>query len=150
MIEVNGNNFIVASNDALVKAYEAGNTKTGLSPDVEKEIGNKSSAVYIDIAAILQKSNSTDTGEMKTLQAARSTFKNFIAFTDKGNDKTTKGGLELNTVTSNENSLASIAKFLAIAHEEDLRHRKNFDMHPPVAVDSIPGMNEEPEKSDAE
>ena len=107
-------------------------------------------AAYFDIAGMLQKSSSGDSAAMKSLEAARSTFKNFIAFTEKGDGKTTKSRLELNTVNSSENSLASIARFIAIAHEEGMKHRNNFEIHPPFGTDSIPGMPNVPEEKDTE
>jgi hypothetical protein len=150
VIETTNDNLFIASDDALVKAYQSGNNKSALLPDVEKEIGNKSMAMYVDVAAMLQKINSTDTSGIKTTQAAQATFKNFIAYTDKGDGKTTKGSLELNTVNASENSLASLAKFISIAHEEDLKHEKHFEMHPPFAADSIPDTEHTPGEKDSE
>jgi len=150
VIETTNDNLFIASDDALVKAYESANSKSALIPDVEKEISNKTAAMYVDIAAMLQKTNSTDTADLKTMQAAQATFKNLIAFADKGDGKTTKGTLELNTVNGNENSLASIVKFMAIAHEEGFKPRENYKMHPPVSADSIPGTQDIPGEKDSQ
>ena len=61
---------------------------------------------------MLQKTNSSDTSSVKTMQAAQATFKNFIASTDKTDGKSTNANLELNIVNTNENSLASLVKFM--------------------------------------
>ena len=55
VIETTNNNLFIASDDALVKAYEAGNNKSALTNDVEKEIDDKSMAMYVDIAAYAAK-----------------------------------------------------------------------------------------------
>jgi hypothetical protein len=129
VIETTNNNFFIASDDALIKAYEAGNGKSALTSEVEKEIDDKSMAMYVDIAAMLKKTNSSDTDGIKTIQAAQATFKNFIASADKSDGKSTNANLELNLVNTNENSLASLVKFMAVAHEEGAM-KKEF--HPPL------------------
>lgn len=141
VIETTNNNLFIASDDALVKAYEAGNNKSALPNDVEKEIDDKSMAMYVDIAAMLRKTNSSDTAGVKTMQAAQATFKNFIASADKSDGKSTNANLELNFVNTNENSLASLVKFMAVAHEEDLKKPHI----PSILMDSIPPMKDENE-----
>lgn len=118
VIETTNNNLFIASDDALVKAYEGSGNKSALPGDVEKEIDDKSMAMYVDIAAMLQKTNSSDTSSVKTMRAAQATFKNFIASADKTDNKSTNANLELNMVNTNENSLASLVKFIAVAHKE--------------------------------
>lgn len=133
IIEITNQNLFIASDDALIKAYEAGSSKAGLSNDIEKEINNKSMAMYVDIAAMMQKTNSSDTASLKVMQAAQATFLNVIGSTDKSNDKTTKGNLELNFVDQNENSLASLVKFMAIAHAKEIKKRNGWTAYPPLS-----------------
>ena len=142
VIETTNNNLFIASDDALVKTYEAGNNKSALPNDVEKEIDDKSMAMYIDIAAMLQKTNSSDTSAVKTMQAAKATFKNFIASTDKSNGKSTNANLELNMVNANENSLAGLVKFMSIAHEENMHKRDKWAAYPPHQNDTDSSMEQ--------
>ena len=145
VIEATDENLFIASDDALVKAYEAGNNKSALTSDVENGIKNKSMAIYVDVASMLHKSNTPDTSGLKTMQAAQATFKNFIASTDKSNGKSTTGNFELNMMNTNENSLASLVKFIAVAHE----NKKNgWTDYPPLSHsnDSLLEDNNAPEK----
>ncbi len=122
VIETTSNNLFIASDDALVKAYEANTTTSALNDDIQKDIDGKSMAMYIDIAGMLRKANTDDTTSVKTTQAALATFKNFIASADKSDGKSVTGNLELNFVNTNENSLASLVKFISVAHREKLNH----------------------------
>ena len=152
VIEATPDNFFIASDDALIKAYESSNNNSALSAEVEKEINGKSMAMYVDMGKLLDTSRQvalhdsyyvfSDSG--KTWQAAKSTFKNFIGYTEKGDGKTTRSAFELNTVNQNENSLASLAKFIAIVHQ-DWRHPRSVDIHPPLDEDSIQRMPDVPE-----
>ena len=151
VIEATPDNLFIASDDALIKAYESSNNKSALSADVEKEINGKSTAMYVDIEKLLDTSRQvtvhnsyafSDSG--KTWQAAKSTFKNFIGYTEKGDGKTTTSAFELNTVNQNENSLASLVKFIAVAHH-DWQHRTNVGIHPPLDEDSIQRMPDIPQ-----
>ncbi len=133
VIEATSDNLFIASDDALVKAYEAGNNKSVLTNNIEKEINNKSMAIYIDVAGILQKTNASDTANMKVMQSAQATFKNVIASTDKSDDKSVTGNFELNFVNTGENSLASLIKFLSVAHEEKMNKGNNWNSKPPFS-----------------
>ena len=157
VIEATGDNFYISSGDALIKAYEAGNNKSSLPADVDKEISNKSMAVYIDIAALLNtkaKDSSLDIhlhdrslAFNNTRAAAKETFKNFIASTDKGDGKTMKANLELNFVNAGENSLASFVKFMAIAHKENPDHKHGWTSYPPLS--RLPGADRLPAVKDS-
>ena len=148
VIEATSDNLFIASDDALVKAYEAGNSKSAMANDVEKEIDDKSMAMYVDVAAMLQKTNSSDTSGLKTMQAAKATFKNFIASADKSDGKSMQANLELNMINTNENSLASLVKFMAVAHEEGMKKNNNWSAYPPMPglKDSLHEEGNEPEK----
>jgi hypothetical protein len=122
VIETTNSNLFIASDDALIKAYEGSTKNSALAGDVEKEIDDKSAAMYVDIAGMLRKANA-DTTSSKTAQTAQATFKSFIASTDKSDGKSITGNLELNFVNANENSLASLVKFMMVAHEESLNKR---------------------------
>lgn len=126
IIKVSGNNFLIASDDAIIRNYESGNTSS-LPADVEKNISNKSSAMYFDIAAMLQRTNSADTSAVKITQAAQATFKNVMALTDKSDGKTITANFELNFVHANENSLASLVKFMAVTHEADMKRNSSWN-----------------------
>lgn len=144
VIETTNESLLIGSNDDLVKAYETGNSKNGLVSDVEKEMNDKSMVMYVNVASILQNANSSDTSAVKVNRAAQATFKSFIATTDKTDGKTASSNLELNTVNSNENSLASLVKFIAVAHEEGkLNHRNGWTKYPPLSglKDSMQDQN---------
>lgn len=129
VIETTGDALLIGSSDELIKSYESGKSKTNLPGDIEKEINNKSSALYVDIAAILNSANPTDTSDVKVLDQAKATFKNVIATSDKGDGKTITGNLEVNFINQNENSLASLAKFVAVARNNETKYRK---LYPPI------------------
>ena len=144
VIETTNNNLLIASDDALIKAYEASTTNSALSNDVGKEIDDKSFAMYIDIAGMMKKANADDTAVSKTAQTAQATFKNFIASTDKSDGKSITGNLELNFVNTNENSLASLVKFISVAHEESMNKRWSgvVPLSPPANSDSTMEQND--------
>lgn len=133
VIETNDKNLFIASNDALIQSYKAGNNKSALPGDVEKEINNKSMAMYVDVAAMVKRTNSSDTSSLKVIQAAQATFKNFIASADKSNGKSITGNLELNFVNTNVNSLASLIKFMSVAHAEKMKRKNGWTAYPPLS-----------------
>ena len=133
VIETTDKNLFVASSDTLIRTYKSNTNKSALSNDVEKEIDNKSMSLYTDISALLQKSNTPDTASLKVLNTAQSTFKNFIASVDKTDDKSTKSNLELNFVNTNENSLASLVRFMCVAHNEKMKHKDRLTAYPPLS-----------------
>ncbi len=149
VIEANGDNFFISSGEGLIKAYEAGNNKSSLPADVDKEISGKSMAMYIDIAALLNNKAKDSSFDIhlhdgylafnNTRTAAKETFKNFIASTDKGDGKTVSGKLELNFVNTNENSLAGFIKFMAIANKEKQAHKNGWTTYPPLS--RLPGAD---------
>ena len=105
-------------------------------------------ALYADINQLLQNKSAKDSSVdihlndsyyfLNVSRAAKETFKNFIATSDKGDGKTVRGNFELNFVNSNENSLASLAKFMAIARTERLKQKNGWAVHPPLS-----GLGEE-------
>ena len=154
VIETGNNNLFISSSDELIKAYQSG-SKNALPADVEKEVSNKSMAVYVDINTLLNNKSAKDSSVNIHLrdshyifnisQAAKATFKNLIATTDKSDGKSITGNFELNFVNTNENSLASLVKFISIAHEEEMKHKNDPQMFPP------PGMmndSTQPDKDD--
>jgi len=143
-IETSGNDFVAGSSDELIKSYETGNGKSSLPDDVTKEMNNKSMAMYVDINAILQNMNTHDSSGEKALAFAQSTFKSFTASSEKGDGKTANGNFILNFKNANENSLASLTKFLLIAHEEVVARKENGT---PIFLDSIPDMNKDEKDS---
>ncbi|MEP6682831.1 MAG: DUF4836 family protein [Parafilimonas sp.] len=143
-IETSGNDFVAGSSDELIKLYESGNGKSNLPGDVTKEINNKSMAMYIDINAILKNVNTNDSAGEKVRTFAQSTFKNFIASSDKGDGKNTEGNFTLNFANANENSLASLARFISIAHDEEITKKENPSS---IFMDSIPDMNKDEKDS---
>jgi uncharacterized protein DUF4836 len=142
VIETTSNNLFIASDDALIKAYEASTTNAALTGDIEKEIDDKSMAIYVDVAGMLKKANAGDTSSLKTAQAAQATFKNFIASTDKGDGKSVTGNLELNFVNTSKNSLAALVKFMSIAHEENMHKRDKWAAYPPHLNDTDSSMEQ--------
>ena len=135
-IESTGAELFIGSSDELIKLYEAGNGNSTLPGDVEKEISNKSMALYFDVNGLLKNVNINDTAGSKTLVLAQSTFKNFIASTDKSDGKSITGNFTLNFVNTNENSLATLTKFMAFAHEEDMKREQNSGAFPPLSHDN--------------
>lgn len=143
VIETTDKNLFIASTDTLIQTYNSNTNKSALSNDVEKEIDNKSMALYTDISALLQKSNTSDTASLKILQTAQLTFKNFIASADKTDDKSTKSNLELNFVNTNENSLASLVRFMCVAHDEKMKHKDRWMAYPPLSnLNNVDSSNE--------
>ena len=155
VIETGNNSLLISSSDELIKAYQSPGNKNGLPPDIEKKISNKSMALYVDINNLLLNKAAEDTGAdihwndsyyfHNVSRAAKETFKDFIATTDKGDGKTIQGSFELNFVNTNENSLASLTKFLAIAREEKLKNKNGWTANPPLSgsgdEDSLPAEN---------
>jgi hypothetical protein len=129
VIETTGDALLIGSSDALIKSYESGKSKINLPGDIEKEINDKSSAIYLDVPSVLNNINITDTSDIKVLNQAKATFKNLIATSDKGDGKTISGNFELNFMDQNENSLASLAKFMAVAHNKETKYNR---LSPPI------------------
>ena len=133
-IEITNDNLLIGSSDELIKSYEAANNKNVIPADVEKEINNKSMALYVDVNSILKNISTNDTTGKTVLQQAQSTFKNVIGTYDEPGGKTIKGNFELNFINNNENSLASIVKFFGILQQENIRNK----ISPPVFMNQIP------------
>jgi len=136
VIETNGNSLFISSSDELIKAYQSPGNKTALPPDVEKEISGKTMAVYVDVNELLKSrtlKDSSNDGQAKVSKSAKETFKNFIVTADKGDGKTIKGNIELNFVNTNENSLASLVKFIAVAQQEKLNQKNGWTAYPPLS-----------------
>lgn len=142
VIKTTGDALLIGASDELINAYETGNTKTSLPADIEKALNGKSLVLYIDINSLFSKSFSADTTH-STKALAKSTFKDFLMATDKSEGKVVKGEFTLDMVNQNENSLASLAKFLAAAHNNEMRKKQET---PPIFMDSIPGTVNEPGK----
>jgi len=143
-IEVADDKLIIASGTEMADAYKSSTQKSSLPQDVEKEINNKSMAFYVDINSLL---NNTDAEQpaaihlhdkyfvfANSMQAAKATFKNFLVTSDKSDGKTYKANFELNFVNDNENSLASLAKFIAFAHKEDIENKKDSSSQMPDSL----------------
>ena len=133
VIQTGNDNLFIASSYALVKAYQSSGEKAGLAANVEKQISNKTMAIFIDINNLLQNKSETDSSadmhfhgsyySFNVAKAAKATFKNFIVTADKGNGKTIQSNGELNFVNTSENSLAALAKFIAVVRAEDLKRK---------------------------
>ena len=100
-------------------------------------------AIYFDINNFLQNKPAEDSSSMhihlhdsyytyNIAKTAKETFKNVIAFADKGDGKTITSTYHLNFVNGNENSLASLTKFIAVAHQEELKN-KSWTDYPPLS-----------------
>jgi uncharacterized protein DUF4836 len=143
-IETSGNDFVAGSSTELIKSYESGNGKSNLPGDVTKEMNNKSMAMYVDVNALLRNMNTHDSSGEKALSLAQSTFKSFIASSDKGDGKTAEGNFILNFANANENSLASLTKFMIVAHDEVIAKKEKAAS---IFMDSIPDMNKDEKDS---
>lgn len=129
VMETGGNNLFIASSDELIKTYQVPGKKQPLPAEVEKDLNNKSMMVYFDInqflrnkpikdSAAVEIHNNSNYHSYKIAENAKGTFKNFVAFADKGDGKTIASTYRLNFVNESENSLASLVKFIIAAHEE--------------------------------
>ena len=83
-------------------------------------------AMYVDVNGLLKNFNVHDSSGKAVLQNAQSTFKNFIYTADKTSGQTFTGNAEINFINTNQNSLASIIKFISIIHQQHLMHKKRF------------------------
>lgn len=143
VIEKDNNDLFISSSDELIKAYQSPDKKNALSADVEKQISNKSMALYVDINSLLNNNGLKDSSVnihlhdsydvFNVSQAAKATFKNFIATTDKSSGKSITGNVELNFVNTDDNSLASLAKFIAVAKEEAMKRKNGWTAYPPLS-----------------
>jgi hypothetical protein len=130
VIETSHDALLIASGDDLAKSYIAGNNKASLPADIDKEMSGKSMAVYIDINSLMDQARFADTGRRRVAEMAKSTFKDFIITADKSDGKTGSGLFELNFVNQDENSLASLVKFMAAVQQEDLIREHNGTLPP--------------------
>jgi hypothetical protein len=132
IIETGNNSLLIASSDELIKAYESAGSKAVMPADIEKQVNDKSMALYIDINNLLRDTRSSDTttGLRKKEDTvytfgipglAKETFKDFIATVDKSDGKTARADVVLNLMNTNENSLSVIAKFLSAMKAEQLK-----------------------------
>lgn len=134
VIETGNNSLLFASSDALIKAYQSAGSKATIPAGIEKQAGDKSMVLYVDINHLFSDIHpaETATGMYKpdSIQTvgftglAKETFKDFLATVDKSDGKTAKADLTLNLVNSNENSLAVIAKFIAAMKAEDQKREQ--------------------------
>lgn len=144
VMETISSSLIITSDSTLAATYAMGNNKNGLPNGAEKEMDNKSMVGYVDIASLLQRTNSADTGVIKVSQAAQATFKNFFTTIDKSDGKTVTSHYELNTVNPNENSLATLVKFAAVVNQAGkLKYPGGFRRYPSLSglKDSMQNQN---------
>jgi|SRR6478735_6083640 len=135
VIERGNNNLFIASSDKLIKSYESAGSTHTLPAGIEKKISDKSMAMYLDINHFLNDAGAADTftninprdnySMFSISQSAKQTFKDFIVTTDKGDSKTAQADMELNFVNTNENSLASLIRFISFAKKDQLKKRDN-------------------------
>ncbi|MBV9962479.1 MAG: DUF4836 family protein [Parafilimonas sp.] len=135
VIETTGNALLIGSSDELIKAYEAGSGKASLPADIDKNLGDKSMALFVDINSIFNKTAVTGNAGNEMLNTARTTFKDFVATTNKSDGKIIKGNFELNLINQNENSLASLVKFIAAMHKQEMQKKEDKAS---IFMDSIP------------
>ncbi|MBS1747031.1 MAG: DUF4836 family protein [Bacteroidetes bacterium] len=127
VIETTNDALLIASSDDLVKSYTTGNNKASLPADIDKEINGKSMLGYFDINSLIGKIKNSDTTGNKTAEAAKSTFKNLVFYSNKSDGNTSSGIFELNFVNQDENSLASLVKFMVVAqNERNLREQNRI------------------------
>jgi len=145
VIETTGNALLIGSGDELIKAYETGNVKASLPADIDKALNDKSMALYVDINSIFNKTSVAGNAGNEMMSTARTTFKDFIGTADKGDGKTIKGSFQLDLVDQHENSLASLAKFIATMNKEEMDRKQDKAS---IFMDSIPaGQNDSDESS---
>lgn len=108
---MDGKNLTIASDNTLMQQYLTGKGNAAVPSDVASTAKGKSAVVYVDINKIMQTVGTNPADEASN--AAKATFKNAIATSDKFNGKYVESNFELNTVNQNENSLASLIKFFA-------------------------------------
>ena len=135
VIETTGNELLIGSSDELIKAYETGNAKTSLTADVDKSLNDKSIALFVDINSIFNRTSVSDNAGNEIMNTAKTTFKDFIGTAEKGDGKVTKGNFQLDLINQNENSLASLVKFIAVAHKEEMERKQDKTS---IFMDSIP------------
>ena len=140
VIETGNNNLFIASSDELIKTYQGRAKKQPLPAGIEKDLNNKSMMVYFDIHQFLGNKPVKDSASAdirahnnyysyKIAGNAKKTFKNFVAFADKGDGKTIASTYQLNFVNENENSLASLVKFIVAAHAEAMERKGLMSSH---------------------
>ena len=104
------------------------------------DLNNKSMMVYFDINQFLRNKPMKDSASAdihahnnyysyKIAGNAKETFKNFVAFADKGDGKTIASTYRLNFVNENENSMASLVKFIVAAHAEAMERKAMVSSH---------------------
>ncbi len=134
VIETTNDNLLIASGDDLINSYTAGNNKASIPADADKEMSGKSMMMYIDINSLIGKTKFSDTSRSKVAEMAKTTFKNIVFSADKSDGKSSTGEFELNLINQDENSLASLVKFMVVAHKEELNRKQNAIIPP-----SFPG-----------
>lgn len=143
VIETANNSLYISSSDELIKTYQSSSKNFALPAGIEKQAANKSMVFYVDINALLQNKSVNDSSAdiqfndsryiNAVAKAARETFKNVIAMSDKGSTKVIKASVELNFVNANENSLAGFTKFMAVVHREKMNRTNNWTAYPPLS-----------------
>ena len=130
VIEIMDNNLLIASSEALINSYQTNNNKTNLPADIDKQLSNKSMAMYVDVNGLLKNINTNDSTGTAVLQTAQTTFKDFIYTADKTSGKTFTGNATINLLNTNENSLAGFVKFISVVHERSLMHKDEHKFNP--------------------
>ena len=154
VIGTGNNSLLIASSEELIKAYQSPSSNAvNLPTGIEKQLNNKSMALYIDINKLMQNKPGKDSSPgtlsdtsytNKVAKTARETFKNFIASAYKDDSKTFKSNFELNFVNADENSLASLTKFIVVAHEENEKRKVYSKSYRPdfPPIDSMAAEND--------
>lgn len=110
VMNADGKNLIVASDDTLLRQYKAGTGKVTLPQGVADKVKGNAVAFYADIASILN-AIPPDTTDQTMMNSARQTFKDAILSSENISGNTIKGHMEVRFVNEKENSLATLTRY---------------------------------------
>jgi hypothetical protein len=121
---MDGKTLTIATDSELMQQYLSGHANAMVPRDIADEAKDKAVIFYVDINKILQ--GLSTSGDTKTVDAAKATFKNGVATSTNFNGKYMESRFELNTVNNNENSLVSLIKFFASVSQKIEREQEKL------------------------
>lgn len=135
-------NLVVASDSLTYTAYISKRTRSVINEEALHKFKGKSAVFYVDIAGTLNGLSKESTGDFnKSLNTAKTTFKDIIATTDNFDGKNSKAALEIRLRNEQQNSLVTLTGLLAdIAVDMRVQARREKETEEKLFPGGLPAI----------
>lgn len=135
-------NLVIASDSLTYTAYISKRTRSVINEEALHKFKGKSIVFYVDIAGTLNGLSKESAGDFnKSLNTAKTTFKDIIATTDNFDGKNSKAALEIRLRNERQNSLVTLTGLLAdIAVDMRVQARREKETEEKLFPGGLPAI----------